>query len=151
MDTPAPPPLEETLRTLGALLDATGAAIAKLELSPRGVTLRVPGEPSARHLALRELQQALAGRRAVRGHTLPAAPARRERYEPLLRVVGMLLAGAPAESYELVVAPELVLVRDSTGRTAVFLVEQLAALARGAARRRRPARQADRPGGPGGG
>jgi hypothetical protein len=120
-----------------------GAAIAKLEVGPRGVTLHVHGEQGARHLDPGELQQAIVSRQAVRGYMLPAAPPGRERYEPLLRAVGRLLARAPGESYELVVAPEIIVARDSTGGLSIFLVQQLAALARALAQQHRQGQQAD--------
>jgi hypothetical protein len=149
---PAPPPLAETLRTLGGLLDDAGTALARLSLAPESVLLQALGPVQERALGPAELQQEIAARTALRGQVpsdpaaaptavgSPDAPARpdrseppdtpvpADRYEPLLRNLGAALAAEPPQSYEVYVTPRAVVVEGSAGYFAVFTRPQLAAL-----------------------
>jgi hypothetical protein len=122
-DVPPPlPPLSETLRTLGAVLDEAGAQVATIELSDRGVQLRLCREPEERTLSPLQVHQESAARGALRGQVTADAPVR---YEALLRTVGTLLEREYAPGYRLFVTPELIGVHGSTGHYAAFPRETL--------------------------
>jgi hypothetical protein len=137
---PAAPPLAETLRLLGGLLDDAGTALARLSLTPESVLLQALGPVQERALGPTELQQEIAARTALRGQLPPAAPARpsalvppdapapADRYEPLLRNLGAALAAAPPQSFEVYVTPRAVVVEGSAGYFQIFTRAQLAAL-----------------------
>jgi hypothetical protein len=126
------PPFQETLRTLGALLDASGARAALLTVAPDGAAQQTFRELGQRYLEAPELEEQIAARVALRGTGAPPAPSPVDRYEALLRVLGAALDvdGDPAQPYELVVTPRTVMVEDGTGYHQVFTIEHLAALLR---------------------
>jgi hypothetical protein len=121
-----PPPLPETLRTLGGLLDDFQTPLARLSLETDS-TLVQPLVP-LNELALGpvELQQEISARTALRGQVATDDSADAERYERLLRVVGTALATKPAQSYDLIVTPRVVIVEGSAGYFRVFTREELA-------------------------
>jgi len=107
-DAPPPlPPLAETLRVLGALVDEAGAEAALLEITADGVELRVFGELSQRTLRPHEVHQESAARTVLRGRILSDDPGAASRYELLLRTVGTLLDKEYAPSYRIAVMPRL--------------------------------------------
>jgi hypothetical protein len=125
--TPPLPPLAETLRVLGALVDEAGAESALLEITAAGVQLRVFGELSQRTLQPLEVHQESAARTVLRGRVLADDPTAASRYELLLRTVGTLLDKEYAPSYRIVVMPGLIGVHSGTGHyTAYPLAELLA-------------------------
>jgi hypothetical protein len=127
----APPPsLQETLRTLGGLLDQAGAQIAQVAVDAKSARLETYSEVRQRQLGTCDLQREIAGRVALRGrgpHLDPTAPTR---FETLLRAVGAMLDVDPESSYRLVVTPEKVIVDSSDGPSQVFTAPQLSALLR---------------------
>jgi hypothetical protein len=129
-------PFQETLRTLGALLDAAGARAAVLTVAPDGATQQTFRELDQRYFEPPELAEQIAARVALRGKRPPPV----DRYEVLLRALGATLdrEGDPAQPYELVVTPRTVVVTDGAGNHRIFTVEELAAL-EGAARILAPA------------
>jgi hypothetical protein len=127
-DAPPPlPPLSETLRTVGAVLDEAGAQVATIELSDHGVLLRLFKEAEERTLSPLQVHQESSARTALRGQVSADASVR---YEALLRMVGILLDREYAPAYRLFVTPQLIGVHSSTGHYAAFpretLVEQQA-------------------------
>ena len=117
-----PPPLPETLRTLGGLLDDAGAPLARLTVGPEMVVFQVLSLARERTLGATELRQEIAARSALRGQLPSVADVR---YERLLRQIGEALAAQPAQSYELYVTPRAVVVEGSAGYFAVFTRDQL--------------------------
>jgi hypothetical protein len=126
------PPLQETLRTLGSLLDEAGAQIACVAVDPRQTRVETFGEVRLRHLGASELQREIAGRVALRGHAPPADPAAPTRFETLLRAVGAMLDAEPDQAYKLLVTTETVVVDSGDGAALVFTAPQLSALLRAA-------------------
>jgi hypothetical protein len=125
-ETAEPPPLPETLRTLGGLLDDFQTRLARLAIAPDS-TLVQPLLP-ANELTLGpvELQQEVSARLALRGQVAAEDPATSDRYEPLLRAVGVALAAEPPQTYEVIVTPRVVVVEGSAGYFGVFTRDQLA-------------------------
>ncbi len=126
------PPLQETLRTLGGLLDEAGAKIACLAVGPEQTRVQTFGEARQRHLGLGDLQREIAGRVARRGQVLPTDPTAPTRFETLLRAVGAMLDSEPDLAYQLVVTPDQVVVDSGDGTPQVFTAPQLSALLRAA-------------------
>jgi hypothetical protein len=128
------PPLAEILRTLGALLDASGARGAYLAVTPDVVRVQTFGEQSIVDLGAQELRQEIAAYTALRGQ-VPAGPTD-VRHETRLRAIGMALDAEPSQSYELAVMPRAVLVEGTAGYYRVFTADDLADLVAAAARQR---------------
>jgi hypothetical protein len=126
------PPLQETLRTLGGLLDDAGVQIACVAVEPQQTRVETFGEVRQRHLAAGDLRREIAGRVARRGQVPPGDPTAPTRFETLLRAVGAMLDGEPEQAYKLVVTPDQVLVDSADGATQVFTAPQLSALLRAA-------------------
>jgi len=132
--SPPLPPLPETLRTLGALLDEAGAAVATIEITDQGAHVCVFGKLDERTLSPLEVQQESSTRVALRGQVAAAAAVR---YEVLLRSVGTRLEREYAPAYRLLVTPELIGVHCSTGHYAGFPREELIAQQQATKRPRR--------------
>jgi hypothetical protein len=126
------PPLQETLRTLGGLLDAAGAQIACVAVEPWQTRVETFGEVRQRSLGASELQREIAGRVALRGQVPPADPTAPTRFETLLRAVGAMLDAEPEQAYKLLVTAEQVVVDSGDGAALVFTAPQLSALLRAA-------------------
>lgn len=125
-------PLPELLRTLGGLLDESQAEIACLTVSTDSAHLQTYGPLQQRSLAPRALEQEVAIRRARRGQVPHGTPTALHGYEHLLRAIGAALDGEPAETYDIVVTPRVVVGSASTGQYHLFTTEQLDALLRAA-------------------
>src|SRR5688500_15584583 len=133
----APPPsLQDTLRTLGALLDEPGARGAYLVLAPNWVQLHTFGAHSTLQLGPLQLRQEIAARAALRGMLPPADPTAPDRYETRLRAVGAELDRQPLQAYELVLTPRTVDVESTTGYSRLFTTADLATLLRHSAAHR---------------
>jgi hypothetical protein len=127
-DAPLPlPPLAETLRVLGALVDEAGAEAALLEITADGVQLRMFGELSQRTLRPHEVHQESAARTVLRGRVPADDPAAAHRYEALLRTVGTLLDKEYAPSYRIMVMPGLIGVHSGTGHYVAYPLADLLA------------------------
>src|SRR5688572_22989217 len=98
-----PPPLQETLRTLGGLLDQAGAQIAQVAVDAKSARLETYSEVRQPQLGTRDLQREIAGRVALRGRGPRLDPTAPTRFETLLRAVGAILDVDPDSSYRLVV------------------------------------------------
>jgi len=129
------PPLPEALRTIGGLLDDGDVRFAHVAITAQGVRVLTfgDGEPSQRTIDLAELQQEIAERTALRGQ-VPAAPSTRR--ETLLRAVGTVLEEEPAQDYDIVVMPRVVVVEGTVEYYRVFSTDELAELAAAAVERR---------------
>jgi hypothetical protein len=136
--SPPLPPLSETLRTLGALVDEAGAAVATIEITDHGAHVCFFGALGERTLSPLEVQQEGSTRVALRGQVAAAASVR---YEVLLRTVGRRLESEYAPAYRLLVTPELIGVHSSTGHYAGFPRAELIA-EQPATRRQRRAEKA---------
>jgi CheY-like chemotaxis protein len=123
-----PPPLQETLRTLGGLLDQSGAQMARVALTPGSAEMSAYSEVRQQRLGQRELRQAIGARKARRGEGPRRDPTEPTRYETLLRAVGLLLDNEPDRNYDLVVTPRKVVVDSPSHGSQIFTVDQLAAL-----------------------
>src|SRR4051812_41109495 len=121
------PPLSETLRVLGALVDEAGADAAILEITEDVVQLRLFGELSQRTLTPLELQQESHARTVLRGQVPTDDPSASSRYETLLRTVGTLLDKEYAPSYRIVAMPGLIGVHSGTGHYVAYSVAELLA------------------------
>jgi hypothetical protein len=126
------PPLQETLRTLGGLLDDAGAQIACVAVEPQQTRVETFGEVRQRNLGAGDLRREIAGRVALRGQVPPADPTAPTRFETLLRAVGAMLDVEPEQAYKLVVTTEQVVVDSGDGATQVYTAPQLTALLRAA-------------------
>jgi hypothetical protein len=111
----AAPPLQETLRTLGARLDDAGARAAYITVTPEQVLLQTFGELTACSLDPLELRLEVASRLALRGRVAPADPSAPPPYETRLRLVGSGLEDQPPQAYELFVTPRTIVVEGSEG------------------------------------
>ena len=117
--------------------------IACLTVNTDSAHLQTYGPLQQRSLAPRALEQEVAIRRARRGRVPPGTPTAPHGYEHLLRAIGAALDGEPAETYDIVVTPRVVVVGSaSTGQYHLFTTEQLDALLRAAPH----AREFERPG-----
>jgi hypothetical protein len=126
------PPLQETLRTLGGLLDEAGAQIACVAVEAQQTRVETFGEVRQRSLGASELQREIAGRVARRGQVPPADPTAPTRFETLLRAVGAMLDAEPDQAYKLLVTTQQVVVDSGDGGAQVFTAPQLSALLRAA-------------------
>jgi CheY-like chemotaxis protein len=142
---PDTPPMQETLRTLGGLLDQAGAQIACLAVAPGSAQVRAYSETRQQRLGQRELRQAIGARKARRGEGPPRDPTSPSRYETILRAVGVLLDAEPDRAYDLVVTPGKVVVDSPAHGSQVFTVDQLAALLQASVYDRKPATQPPSP------
>jgi hypothetical protein len=110
-----PPPLQETLRTLGALLDEAGAEAALLAVASENAHLRTLEGPQPLQLGPQELRQEIAARTALRGRITPSDPMGAERYETRLRTVGAELDEQPEQVYRFLVSGHTVVIEGSAG------------------------------------
>jgi hypothetical protein len=120
------PPLTETLRTLGGVLDDARAPLAHLSIGPERVLFQPLAPVSSRTLNPTELRQESAARAALRGQVPPDAATAPGRYEPLMRALGVALAIEPEQSFEVYVTPRAIVVEGSAGYFAVFTRDQFA-------------------------
>jgi hypothetical protein len=121
------PPLQETLRTLGAFVDLAGARGAYLSVGPAEVAVQPFGAASTLHLGPLELMAESAARIALRGQGAPATGAAPAHHAPLLRRLGAVLDAEPPQAYEIVVLPRLVVVEGQAGYYRAFTLDELAA------------------------
>src|SRR3954470_20158085 len=134
---PALLPFEDLLRTLGSLLDESGARAGYLSVGPAGATLQGCGPtPCQRTLGPLELHQENAGRSALRSQVLRTDEAAPDRFEGRLRVVGAMLETQPVQGYEIVIGPHLIEVEGEDGYCHVFTAEEITALIAEAAEQR---------------
>jgi len=139
---PAPFPLQESLRTLGALIDESGARIVYLAVEPHRAQVQTfGGEPTRLAFTHAELMQEIAARQALRGQVPPVDPLSTELCETRLRAVGAELDRESPQSIELVVTPRSVVVEGSEGYHRVFTVDELAGLLQAGASRRQAEEQ----------
>jgi hypothetical protein len=123
-------PLQDTLRTLDALLDEAGARAGYALVGPEQTELRTFGERARLELGPLGVRQMIAARMALRGHVEPADPVAPGRHETHLRAVGAALDvdRDPTQSYEVIALPRTIVVENSAGESQTFNQEQLAAL-----------------------
>jgi hypothetical protein len=133
----APPSLSQTLRTLGARLDAASARGAYLAVTPESVRLQTFGEQRIIALGSAELRQQIAAYTALRGQVPAGGGVAVLRHEARLRAVGAALDAEPSQVYELAIMSRAVLVEGSAGYCRVFCSEELDRLVQGAAREQR--------------
>ena len=81
---PPMPSLDETLRTVGALLDEALTRAVYVVTSTDGIQLQMFGEPQQLVLGPHELRQEIAARMALRGQVAPTDPTGTERCETRL-------------------------------------------------------------------
>jgi hypothetical protein len=133
VDTARPPalPLQETLRTFGALLDQWGTRNAYVAVSAEAPRMSMFGEGrqqgELRHLSLGppELAQEVAARTALRGHVAPADPTDPSRFETRLRAIGADLDGEAPQAYELVVTRRTIVIEGSANYYRVCTADAL--------------------------
>jgi hypothetical protein len=120
--------LSETLRTLGGLLHEAGARAAYLRVDAGGAVVQGCG-PTAYQRTLGPLEscQETAERSALRGQVSSLDPVALGRFETRLRAVGAVLEAQPAQTYELVVGPQVVQVEGDHGYCHVFTADEIAA------------------------
>lgn len=129
---PAELPLDEVLRTLGALLDESEAHAGLLVLARDRPRLHVfsetalSGELAHRTLGLLELSLEIAARTALRGQMAPRDPTATDRFETRLRAVGVELDQEPAQSYEVLLTERTIVVEGAAGYYRVCTSEGLA-------------------------
>jgi hypothetical protein len=111
----AAPPLQETLRTLGARLDDAGAHAAYIAITAEQVQVQTFGELTECSLDPMELRLEIASRLALRGRVAPADADAPLPYETRLRMVGSDLEDEASQAYELFVTPRTVVVEGSEG------------------------------------
>ncbi len=119
------PPLQETLRSLGGVLDDWQASVAYLAIDQEGALLQAFGEDRPLRLGRAALHQAIGARTVLRGMVAPADPTSSERYETRLRVVGADLDQQPAQAYELLVTRRTIVAEGSGGYYRVCTAEGL--------------------------
>jgi signal transduction histidine kinase/CheY-like chemotaxis protein len=126
-DATAPPPtVQETLRTLGGLIDEAAARGAYLGLTRGRAQLQVFGETWRLNLEGCELSQHVAARTVLRGQGPTADPAAADRFETRLRLIGAHLEPLPLQWYELVATPRLVAVEGSAGYYHEYSLKEIA-------------------------
>jgi hypothetical protein len=121
------PPLQETLRTLGAFVDLAGARGAYLSVGPSEVAVQPFGAASTLHLGPLELMAESAARVALRGQGTPTDAAALPHHATLLRRLGGVLDAEEPQAYEVVVLPQLIVVEGEAGYYRVFAPEELLA------------------------
>ncbi|HLH26780.1 MAG TPA: ATP-binding protein [Chloroflexota bacterium] len=123
----APPSLQQTLRTLGGLVDEAGGRGAYLGVTPGRAQLQVFGEAGRLDLGWLELSQQVAARTVLRGQGPAADPTATERFETRLRLIGAELDERPLQWYELVATPRLIVVEGSAGYYHEYGLQEIAA------------------------
>jgi hypothetical protein len=118
---------QQTLRTLGAFVDLTGARGAYLSVGPPEVAVQPFGAASTLHLGPLELMAESAARVALRGQGTPAGAAALAHHARLLRRLGGVLNAEEPQGYEVVVLPQLIVVEGQAGYYRVFAPEELEA------------------------
>ena len=101
---------QEMLRTLGALLDADGCALAVVRMSRQEAEITAPGWRGAQRWTAETLQAAAGRQRAARGLHRPPGQGPR-RWGPILRVLGAHLDTLSGSRYVLTLRPAAVLVQ----------------------------------------
>ncbi|HLI29455.1 MAG TPA: hypothetical protein VKZ60_20500 [Chloroflexota bacterium] len=96
---PARPDYRDTLRALGALIDAWGVRTARLWVSPAGVRVVVPTRFSERRYPWAQLQQMAEARARLRGQRPPARRVPTARWEVVLRLAGEAMDRAGGEYF----------------------------------------------------
>jgi CheY-like chemotaxis protein len=110
-----PPTLQEMLRTLGGLIDESGARGAYVGATRGRAQLQVFGETWRLDLEGLELSQHVAARTVLRGQGPAADPTATDRFETRLRLIGAELDALPPQWFELVATPRLIVVEGSAG------------------------------------
>jgi CheY-like chemotaxis protein len=142
-DPPTAPSFQETLRTLGGLLDQSGAAVARVAVTPDSAEVQAYHEAQERHLDRQDLAREIGQWRARGGRAPRTDPTSPSRYETLLRAVGLMLDSDPVGAYDLVVTPRQIVVDIPAGGSQIFTVEQLTALLRASVQGREAPAPAD--------
>ena len=127
---PPMPPLAETLRTVGGLLDEALTRAAYVIASPDVIQIQMFGEPTQIVLGPQELHQEVAARAALRGQVSPSDPTSTDGYETRLRAVGTVLDEEPAQAFVLLVTRRSVVVEGAEHYYNVFTNEDLSVLLR---------------------
>ena len=137
------------LRTLGALLDDSGAHAGLLVLARDRPRLHifaestVGGDLAHQSLGLLELSLEIAARTALRGQMAPRDPTAVNRFETRLRAVGVELDAEPPQSYEVLLTERTIVVEGSAGYYRVCTSEGLAPQLRTLIRQRNPEAEGD--------
>jgi hypothetical protein len=118
--------LQETLRTLGALLDEYDTEAGYVAVVGDSTTVQPLGEWKPRALEPLELLHEIAARTALRGQIRHADPGDPSRYETRLRAVGAELDLLPRQSYQFLVSRQTIVVEGSAGCYKVYTPETLA-------------------------
>jgi hypothetical protein len=118
--------LQETLRTLGALLDEYDTEAGYLAVVGDSTTVQPLGEWKPRALEPLELLHEIAARTALRGQIRHADPGDPTRYETRLRAVGAELDLQPRQAYQFLVSRQTIVVEGSAGCYEVYTTEALA-------------------------
>jgi hypothetical protein len=119
-------PLQETLRTLGALLDEYDADAGFVAVVAGNTKVQPFGEWKPRALEPLELLHEIAARTALRGQIRHADPTDPSRYETRLRAVGAELDRLPRQAYQLLVSRQTIVAEGSADCYEVFTTESLA-------------------------
>jgi hypothetical protein len=118
--------LQETLRTLGALLDEYDTAAGYIAVVGGSTTVQPLGEWKPRAIEPLELLHEIAARTALRGQIRHADPTDPHRYETRLRAVGAELDLLPRQAYQLLVSRQTVVVEGSADCYEVYTTDTLA-------------------------
>ena len=96
---PAPLSYQDTLRALGALADAWGAASLELRVDAREVCARLPTALYERCYAWQQLRQMAEARGRLRGRRTPASRPPTARWEVILRLAGRAMDSNPGQKF----------------------------------------------------
>jgi hypothetical protein len=119
-------PLQETLRTLGALLDEYEAEAGYVSVVGGSTRVQPFGDWTPRAQEPLELLHEIAARTALRGQIRHADPTDPTRYETRLRAVGIKLDAMPRQAYQLLVSRQTIVVEGSAECYEVFTTDSLA-------------------------
>jgi hypothetical protein len=99
VDEPARPRYQDTLRALGALVDAWGVRTARLWVSPAGVRIVAPTRFGERRYPWPQLQQMAEARARLRGRRPPTRRVPTARWEVVLRLAGRAMDQARGQYF----------------------------------------------------
>ena len=126
-DVPVPaPPLQETLRTLGGILDDYDTQAGFVSVVGGSSQLQPFGEWQPRALDPPALLHEIAARTALRGQLVRPNPADPNRYETRLRAVGAHLDAEPPQTYQFLVSRQTIVIEGSRGYYRVCTTDGLA-------------------------
>jgi hypothetical protein len=126
-EVPLPaPPLQETLRTLGGILDDHDTQAGFISVVGGSSQLQPFGEWQPRALDALALLHEIAARTALRGQLVRPNPADPNRYETRLRAVGAQLDVERPQSYQVLVSRQTIVVEGSHGYYRVCTTDGLA-------------------------